>query len=392
MALRPEGEGVPGQRHGTSFEGASTVLSVRLDGLDVLVAVHTSGATAAAVAPAIAPGSRSTGRVRSSKPPRELHGTAGAGASCCAGAFAHALTTPSRCRSDTRNGQAPRHRRIACEGEDDLQVPGQRVRRARLGRPRRRPAEQGSVDRRRQRLQADVRADRARQAGGQGPARADEGRQRAVPRDGRGPRGRGHQLAPARVPEAEDPGEADGVPRDHQGGDRPRRHQPARHRLRPRRRRRDPPPARPPVRLRGLAGAVAPGQPRPVRRSRAEPVGPPDRRARARADRLRHRRLLGHRAAHRARRRRSPPRSSRSTAPGSRPARTSPPTGVPKANVVVRRRGHAPGRWPTRSRRADFTRPLGRGEAVPQLAEGAVHDVHAAAGGRPQAAPQRRRR
>ena len=32
-----------------------------------------------------------------------------------------------------------------------------------------------------------------------------EGRQRAVPRDRRGPRGRGHQLAPARVPQAEGP-------------------------------------------------------------------------------------------------------------------------------------------------------------------------------------------
>ena len=49
LALRAEGDGLPGTVTATSFEGANTVVSVRLDGLDVLVAVHTSGATAAAV-------------------------------------------------------------------------------------------------------------------------------------------------------------------------------------------------------------------------------------------------------------------------------------------------------------------------------------------------------
>ena len=52
---------------------------------------------------------------------------------------------------------------------------------------------------------------------------------------------------------------------------------PREHRLRPRRRRRDAPHPRPAVRLRGVAGAVAPGQPGPVGRPRAEPVDPPDR-------------------------------------------------------------------------------------------------------------------
>ena len=102
-----------------------------------------------------------------------------------------------------------------------------------------------------------------------------EGRQRAVPRDGRGPRGRGDQLAPRRAPQAEGAGETDGVPRDHRGRHRPRRRQPARHRLRARRRRRDAPDPRPPLRLRGVARAVATGQPRPVGRSGAEPVDPP---------------------------------------------------------------------------------------------------------------------
>ena len=118
--------------------------------------------------------------------------------------------------------------------------------------------------------------------------------------------------------------------------------QPARHRLRPGRRRRDPPHPRPPLRLRGVAGAVAAGQPRPVGRPGAEPVGPPDRRARARAHRLRRRRLLGHRAAHRhgAGVHRHARRAS--TAPRSPPARTSAPTARPKPNVVVRRRGARP--------------------------------------------------
>ena len=127
----------------------------------------------------------------------------------------------------------------------------------------------------------------AGQAGDQRAACADERRQRAVPRHRRRPRGRGHQLAPARVPEAEDPGEANGVPRDHQDRDRSRREQPARHRLRPGRRRRDPPLARPSLRVRGVPGAVAARQPRPVGGSRAEPFGSPHRRTRTRADRLR---------------------------------------------------------------------------------------------------------
>ena len=60
-------------------------------------------------------------------------------------------------------------------------------------------------------------------------------------------------------------------------GHRPRRQQPAGHRLRPRRRGRDAPHPRPPLRLRGVAGAVAAGQPRPVGGPGAEPVDPPHR-------------------------------------------------------------------------------------------------------------------
>ena len=221
------------------------------------------------------------------------------------------------------NGETPGRRGVPREGQDDLEVPRQRVRRARLGGPRGRPAEQGPEHRRRQRLQADLRAHRARQAGREGPQGRAEGRLRAVPRDRRGPRGRGDLVAPARVPQAQGAREADGVPRDHPGRDRPRRQQPTLDRLRPGRRRRDAPHPRPAVRLRGVAGAVAARQPRPVRRARAEPGGPPDRRARARADRVRRRRLLGHRPAHGHRAGVQRRRSSPSTAPRSPPARTS---------------------------------------------------------------------
>ena len=99
-------------------------------------------------------------------------------------------------------------------------------------------------------------------------------------------------------------------------------------------------------------------------------------------------RLLGHRTAHRRRRRRSPPRSSRSTTPRWRPARTSAATVAPKKGVVVldEAAGARLGRQPADLR---VHGPLCRGAAVPQRAEGAVHDLDAAAGGRPQAAAQR---
>ena len=46
-----------------------------------------------------------------------------------------------------------------------------------------------------------------------------QGRRRAPARDGRRSRGRGDRLAPARGAEAEGAGAADGLPRDHEGGD-----------------------------------------------------------------------------------------------------------------------------------------------------------------------------
>ena len=171
--------------------------------------------------------------------------------------------------------------------------------------------------------------------GRQGSPGRTQGRLRAVPRDRRRPRGRGDLVAPRRVPEAEGAGQADGVPRDHQGGDRSRDRQPARHRLRPRRRRRDPSHPRPPVRLRGVAGAVASRQPGPVGRPRAEPVDPSDRRTRTRADRLRRRRTTGTSTWSRRPIRRSTPSWSRSTATRSRSGKDFDDRGQVSAKAVA---------------------------------------------------------
>ena len=138
----------------------------------------------------------------------------------------------------------------------------------------------------------------------QGPA---QGRRRALPRHRRGPRGRGHRLAPPRRAEAEGAGAPDGVPRDHQGGDPGGRREPARDHRRPRRRPGDPPHPRPAVRLRGLAGAVEEGHVRAVGRPRAVGGDPAGRRPRARADGVPHRVVLGPRGHLRRRLRQGAP-------------------------------------------------------------------------------------
>ena len=98
-------------------------------------------------------------------------------------------------------------------------------------------------------------------------------------------------------------------------------------------------------------------------------------------------RLLGHRAAHRDRAGVHRHARRASTAPRSPPARTSTTDGdVVGQGVVVARRGPGPRRSPTASPTCRLHGPLRRGEAVPLVAEGAVHDLDAAAGGRPQAA------
>ena len=125
----------------------------------------------------------------------------------------------------------------------------------------------------------------------QGPA---QGRRRALSGHGRRPRGRGHRLAPAGDAQAEHPGQADGVPRDHRAGDPRGRRGPARPRQRPRRRAGDPPHPRPAVRLRGQPRAVEEGRAEAVGRPGAVGGDPHHRAARARADGVPQRRLLGH--------------------------------------------------------------------------------------------------
>ena len=115
----------------------------------------------------------------------------------------------------------------------------------------------------------------------------------AHPRDRRRPRGREHLLAPARGAEAEGAGAADGVPRDHRGGD------PGGAGAHARRRR----PAgagagnaahpRPAGGLHRVAAAVEEDRVGPLRRPGAVRGGAPARRARARAPRLPCRHLLG---------------------------------------------------------------------------------------------------
>ena len=83
----------------------------------------------------------------------------------------------------------------------------------------------------------------------------------------------------------------------------------------PRRRAGDPPHPRPALRLRGQPGAVAEGPPGPVRRPRAVRRDPARRRARARADGVPRRVVLGRR---RRRRSRGRPRSSFDRPPGRR--------------------------------------------------------------------------
>ena len=202
--------------------------------------------------------------------------------------------------------QAAGHRGVADQGDQDRRLPGQRLRRRGQRRAHPRPAAQrrrrpGRAQgrllgparrRRRQLLRAALRGQPRPQAAGQPAQAAGEGRQRDLPRDGRGPRGRGHRLAPDRHPQAAGPGPPDGLPRDHPRGDRPRRRQPARAGHRAGRRPGDPPHPRPALRLRGQPRAVEEGAAQALGRPRAVGGHPHRGRARARADGLPRRRLL----------------------------------------------------------------------------------------------------
>ncbi len=133
---------------------------------------------------------------------------------------------------------------------------------------------------------------------------------------------------------------------------------------------------------------MAPRQPRPQRRPRAEPLGAPHRGARTRTHCIRHRRLLGHRPAHRhharvhrhARRGRWHEGRHRQGLHRRRPTEEE------------RRRRHrgSCARPRRRVEQRSVRGAFGGGEALPQQRQGAVHDQHPAAGGRPQVAPRRR--
>ncbi len=197
-------------------------------------------------------------------------------------------------------------------------------------------------------------------------------------------------MAPRPDAEPEDPGAPDGLPRDHADGHRRGRQQPTRDRREPRRRAGDPADPRPPLRLRSQPGAVEEGAAGPVRRPRPVRRHPHGRRARTRADGLPHRDLLGR------------PRHVRAVAAqAQRPRYVHRHAGVgrrhPAGDRPRLRRRHRAGAVqrvaPRRGRRAGPGRPSrepalqrpGRGgEAVPAPAVPAVHDLDAAAGGRPQ--------
>ena len=147
--------------------------------------------------------------------------------------------------------------------------------------------------RRRQRLQTGLcrhpGQTRSRQTA-EGPG---QGRQRAVPRDRRGPGGRVDRLAPARSAGASGSRAPHGVPRDHPPGARAGRAGVPRPRPPPGRRPGDPPDPRPAVRLRGQPGALEEGHAGPVRRPGAVGRHPAHCRAGAGPHAVRGRVLLG---------------------------------------------------------------------------------------------------
>ncbi len=229
--------------------------------------------------------------------------------------YGDARTRPSagqerviRPEKTTRGRTSSRHRRVSRQGKDHCRLPRRRLRRGIVDRAHPRSSEPRSghsgrreegvvVATRRQRRRsvpaALRRRSRQEEEGRRAEARVEE-LHRAPARDGRRPRRRGDRLAPSRGVEAEGAGQADGVPRDHAGGDRPGARRDARHRRPPRRRAGDTKDSRSALRLRGLARALEEGDARPLRRAR--PVGrdAARRRARARADAVRLGFVLGH--------------------------------------------------------------------------------------------------
>ncbi len=118
-------------------------------------------------------------------------------------------------------------------------------------------------------------------------------RQPTVSGDRRRPRGRGHQLAPPRVAEAENSGPSAGVSRNHGRSDPRSAGTPARYRRCAGASPGNAADHRPAVRLRGFAPAVAQGPAAALGRTGAKRRRAVDRRARTRADGLRRGHVLG---------------------------------------------------------------------------------------------------
>ncbi len=304
---------------------------------------------------------------------------------------------PSNGRQKSIRSPEARDRRVPCEGEDDRGLPRQGLHGRVVDRPRPRPAAQrgrgaagseaGALGaarrRRRSRLRAPLRRRPEEEGGRQRSARQAEIGRRAPARDRRRPRRRGDRLAPRRGAATQGAGAAHGLPRDHEAGDRARAHRDARDRRPARRRTGDAAHPRPALRLRGLARALAEGDEGPL--GRAGPVGcdAARRRARARADRVPGRRVLGHR---------------RDVRPGrlrGAPGRGRRPPGRAGTRLRPLRRARDGGRRPARRERRPLPRrgarrprlrgPVGRAQAVHPPPGRAVHDLDAAAGGEPQA-------
>ena len=207
---------------------------------------------------------------------------------------------------------------------------------------------------------------------------------RAAARDGRGPRGRGDRLASRAGAAAQGARAPHGVPRDHEGRDRPRARRDERRGRAARRLAGDAPHPRQALRLRGVAGAVEEGHARPLGRSRAVRRDEARRRPGARAHALRRRLVLGRRRHVRAP---APSKrdSSPSTASASRRAGTSAARASADGSGRRPRRGAGDGARPGSGRQA-VRGHVRRGEAVPPKPGRAVPHVHAPAGGEPEAA------
>ena len=197
-------------------------------------------------------------------------------------------------------------------------------------------------------------------------------------------------MAPARRAEAEGPRAPDGLPRDHAAGDQRRGGEPARDRHGPRRGPGGASHPRPPLRLRGQPRALAQGDVRSLRRTRAVRRDPARGRPGARTDEVPRRVVLGPRG-HLRRRREARP----ADVPGPAPLGRRDPGGArlrlrPGRRAQAQRQGRAPdqepGRGPgRRAARHRVRRALGRVEALhPPSLRALPYDDHAA-GGQPQA-------